>query len=376
MSFIDKQSAFRSFASQASAFIPDVAANVDQKSISPKKYAGRYTVTLIPGDGIGPDISESLKKVFEALNVPVDFEQYNLSGVNNEEGDNDELLQEALASLRRNKIGIKGPLYTQTSLTEPESMGVTMRKDLDMYASLSLCKNIPGVDTRMKNVDFAIIRENTEGEYSGLEHQSVPGVVESLKIITRAGAERIARFAFDYALKNNRKKVTIIHKANIMKLADGLFLRTCREVAKEYELHGITCNDMIVDNASMQLVSRPQQFDVMVMPNLYGSIVSNIGAGLIGGPGLVPGCTIGREYALFELGCRQVGLELQNKNVANPTAMLLSAVMMLRHLNLNEYADRISNAVHCTIETGKVRTKDLGGNSTTEEFTAAVIANL
>ncbi|CDS05849.1 hypothetical protein LRAMOSA08377 [Lichtheimia ramosa] len=365
---------FRSFASQGSTLIP-VAANIDQNTISPTKYGGRYTVTLIPGDGIGPDISESLKKVFEALDVPVEFEQYNLSGVNNDQ-DNDELLQEALASLRRNKIGIKGPLYTQTSLTEPESMGVTMRKDLDMYASLSLCKNMPGVETRMKNVDFAIIRENTEGEYSGLEHQSVPGVVESLKIITRAGAERIARFAFDYALKNNRKKVTIIHKANIMKLADGLFLRTCRQVAKEYELHGITCNDMIVDNASMQLVSRPQQFDVMVMPNLYGSIVSNIGAGLIGGPGLVPGCTIGREYALFELGCRQVGLELQNKNVANPTAMLLSAVMMLRHLNLNEYADKISNAVHCTIEAGKVRTKDLGGNNTTEEFTAAVIANL
>ncbi|KAI9318037.1 isocitrate dehydrogenase, NAD-dependent [Dichotomocladium elegans] len=368
----NKQSAFRSFASYASTAIP-TPAPVEQKTIFPKKYGGKYTVTLIPGDGIGPDIAESLKEVFRAANVPVEFEQYNVSGLTSEDSD---LFVEAMASLRRNKVGVKGPLYTQTSLTEPESMGVTMRKDLEMYASLSLCKNIQGVDSRLKSVDIAIIRENTEGEYSGLEHESVPGVVESLKVITRAGAERIARFAFDFALKNNRKKVTIIHKANIMKLADGLFLRTCRDVAKEYEHHGIQVNDMIVDNTCMQLVSRPQQFDVMVMPNLYGSIVSNIGAGLIGGPGLVPGCTIGREYALFEPGCRQVGLELLNKNIANPTAMLLSAVLMLRHLNLDSYADQISSAVHQTIAERKVRTADLGGSNTTQEFTAAVIANL
>jgi isocitrate dehydrogenase (NAD+) len=209
-----------------------------------------------------------------------------------------------------------------------------MRQQLDIYASVVLCKSLPGFPTRHDNVDFAIIRENTEGEYSGLEHQSFPGVVESLKVSTRAKAERICRFAFDFALKNDRKKVTCVHKANIMKLGDGLFLNTFRRVAKEYESSGITANDMIVDNTSMQLVAKPQQFDVMVMPNLYGAIVSNIGAALVGGPGIVPGCNVGRDYALFEPGCRHVAKDIMNTNKANPAAMILSATMMLRHLGL------------------------------------------
>ncbi|KAI8140073.1 isocitrate dehydrogenase, NAD-dependent [Fennellomyces sp. T-0311] len=367
-----KQTAVRSFASQTGTAIP-TPAPAEQKNIFPKKYGGKYTVTLIPGDGIGQEIAESLKDVFKAANAPVEFEQYDVSGLTSED---EALFQESLASLRRNKVGIKGTLFTPTSKLGHKSFNVTMRKDLDMYASLSLCKNIPGVPSRLDNVDIAIIRENTEGEYSGLEHQSVPGVVESLKIITRVKTERIARFAFDFALKNNRKKVTAVHKANIMKLADGLFLRTCRDVAKEYEHHGIKFNDMIVDNTAMQLVSRPQQFDVMVMPNLYGSIVSNVGAGLIGGPGLIPGCNIGREYAMFEPGSRHVGLDLQNKNAANPTAMLLSSVMMLRHLNLDDYANRISSAVYDTIKSNTARTADMGGNSSTKEFTAAVISKL
>ncbi|KAI9023775.1 isocitrate dehydrogenase, NAD-dependent [Phycomyces nitens] len=361
----------RSFASQVSS-IP-IPAPAEQSTIFPKKYGGKYTVTLIPGDGIGQEIAASLKDVFKAANVPVEFEQYDVSGLTSSD---EALFQESLASLRRNKIGIKGVMFTPTSMLGHKSFNVTMRKDLDMYASLSLCKNVPGVPSRLSNVDIAIIRENTEGEYSGLEHQSVPGVVESLKIITRAKTERIARFAFDFALKNNRKKVTIVHKANIMKLADGLFLRTCREVAEEYKHHGIAYNDMIVDNTAMQLVSRPQQFDVMVMPNLYGNIVSNVGAGLIGSPGLIPGCNIGSEYAIFEPGCRHVGLDLQDKNAANPTAMLLSSVMMLRHLNLHEHANRISNAVYETIESGEARTADIGGTQTTKEFTAAVITKL
>ncbi|KAG1221198.1 hypothetical protein G6F35_006162 [Rhizopus arrhizus] len=315
-------------------------------------------------------IASSVKDVFKAANVPIEFEQYDVSGLTSED---DKLFQESIASLRRNKVGIKGTLFTPTSKLGHKSFNVTMRKDLDMYASLSLCKNFPGVKSRLSDVDIAIIRENTEGEYSGLEHQSVPGVVESLKIITRAKTERIARFAFDFAVKNNRKKVTIIHKANIMKLADGLFLRTCRDVAKEYEHHGIQVNDMIVDNTAMQLVSRPQQFDVMVMPNLYGNIVSNVGAGLIGSPGLIPGCNIGREFAMFEPGCRHVALDIQNQNSANPTAMLLSSVMMLRHLNLDEHANRISSAVYETISSGNARTVDIGGTSTTKEFTNAVI---
>ncbi|ORZ17139.1 isocitrate dehydrogenase, NAD-dependent [Absidia repens] len=366
-----KKVAVRSFASQSTS-IP-TPAPVEQKTINPKKYGGKYTVTLIPGDGVGQETAASLKDVFKAANVPVEFEQYDVSGLTSEDED---LFQESLASLRRNKVGIKGTLFTPTSRLGHKSFNVTMRKDLDIYASLSLCKNVPGVESRLSNVDIAIIRENTEGEYSGLEHQSVPGVVESLKIITRAKTERIARFAFDFAVKNNRQKVTAVHKANIMKLADGLFLRTCRDVAKEYEHHGIQFNDMIVDNTAMQLVSRPQQFDVMVMPNLYGNIVSNVGAGLVGGPGLIPGCNIGREYAMFEPGCRHVGMDLLNKNAANPTALLLSSVMMLRHLNLDEYAARISNAVYETIETGAARTVDMGGKDTTREFTAAVMSKL
>ncbi|KAI9491850.1 isocitrate dehydrogenase, NAD-dependent [Zychaea mexicana] len=358
--------------SRPSTAVP-VPAPGDQQTFFPKKYGGKYTVTLIPGDGVGKENTNALKAVFKAANVPVEFEQYDVSGIADE---HDQLFQESLASLRRNKVGIKGIFFTSPEKDSRTSFNVTMRKELDMYASLSLVRNITGVPSRMKDIDFAIIRESTEGEYSGLEHESVDGVVESLKIITKEKTERIARFAFDFALKNNRKKVTIIHKANIMKLADGLFLRTCREVAKEYEHHGIQYNDLIVDNTCMQLVSRPQQFDVMVMPNLYGSIVSNIGAGLIGGPGLVPGCSIGREYAMFEPGCHQVGLELQDKGIANPTALLLSSVMMLRHLNLNEHADAISNAVFETIESGKAKTHDMGGENTTKEFTDAVIANL
>jgi len=234
-----------------------------------------------------------------------------------------------------------------------------------------LIKNIPGYETRHKNVDLCIIRENTEGEYSGLEHQSVSGVVESLKIITRAKSERIAKFAFAFALANNRQKVTCIHKANIMKLADGLFRNTFKKVAEDYPT--LTSNDMIVDNASMQCVSKPQQFDVMVMPNLYGGILSNIGAGLVGGPGIVPGCNIGRDVAVFEPGCRHVGLDIKGKDQANPTALLLSANMMLRHIGLDDHANRISKALYDVIGAGKVRTRDMGGNSTTQEFTRAIL---
>ncbi|KAF9360412.1 isocitrate dehydrogenase (NAD(+)) idh1 [Mortierella sp. NVP85] len=337
------------------------------------KLGGRYTVTLIPGDGVGQEIAAAVKTIFRATNVPVDWEQFDVSGYTSAD---DTLFKRSVESLRRNKVGLKGILYTPVSSLDHSSFNVTIRKDLDMYASLVLCKNIPGYPTRHKGVDFAIIRENTEGEYSGLEHQSYPGVVESLKVITRAGSERIARFAFDFALRNNRKKVTCIHKANIMKLADGLFLKTCREVAKEYANSGIKFDDMIVDNASMQLVSRPQQFDVMVMPNLYGNIVSNVGAGLVGGPGIIPGCNIGREYAMFEPGCRHVGRDIQGQNTANPSAMILSSVMMLHHLGLNDHANKIANAVSKTILNGAVKTRDMGGSNTTTDFVFDVISNL
>ena len=218
---------------------------------------------------------------------------------------------------------------------------------------------------------MCIIRENTEGEYSGLEHQSVSGVVESLKIITRAKSERIARFAYSFALANNRKKVTCIHKANIMKLADGLFRNTVKKVGEDFPT--LTSNDMIVDNASMQCVSRPQQFDVMVMPNLYGGILTNIAAALVGGPGVVPGCNMGRDVAVFEPGCRHVGLDIKGKDQANPTALLLSGTMLLRHLGLDDHANRISRAVYEVIGGGKHNTRDMGGDTTTHEFTRSVL---
>ncbi|KAK0242677.1 hypothetical protein EDD85DRAFT_785734 [Armillaria nabsnona] len=369
---------------------------------SPTKYGGVYTVTLIPGDGIGQEITDSVKEIFEHVNAPIEWEQYDVSGMSSS---GEALFKQAMESLKRNRVGLKGILFTPISQSGHISWNVAMRQQLDIYASVVLCKSLPGFPTRHSNVDFAIIRENTEGEYSGLEHQSYPGVVESLKVSTRAKAERISRFAFDFALKNNRKvslvwfrtgyiynlttmqKVTCVHKANIMKLGDGLFLNTFRRVAEDYKSSGIAFNDMIVDNTSMQLVAKPGQFDVMVMPNLYGAIVSNIGAALVGGPGIVPGCNVGRDYALFEPGCRHVASDIMGTNKANPAAMILSATMMLRHLGwkmlkmhdaarLDSIANNIASATFGVINEGKVRTVDMGGSATTSEFTSAIIKNL
>ncbi|KIR54554.1 isocitrate dehydrogenase, NAD-dependent [Cryptococcus gattii Ru294] len=350
-----------------------MATLTDEKRL-PSKFGGKYTVTLIPGDGIGQEVADSVKEVFDALKVPVQWEQYNVSG---ETTGGEALFQEAMDSLKRNKVGLKGILYTPVDQSGHNSWNVAMRQQLDIYASVVVCKSLPGLATRHSNVDFAIIRENTEGEYSGLEHQSFPGVVESLKVSTRAKAERIARFAFDFALKNNRKKVTCVHKANIMKLGDGLFLNTCKRVAEqEYGHTGIKFESMIVDNTAMQLVSKPQQFDVMVMPNLYGAISTNIGSALVGGPGITPGCNFGREYALFEPGCRHVGKDIMGTNKANPIALMLSATMMLRHLGLESQANLIAGATYDLVKEGKVRTADIGGNSTTTDVTEALINRL
>ncbi|KAI5857880.1 hypothetical protein BZA05DRAFT_108840 [Tricharina praecox] len=348
-----------------------MATTVESDIFKPTKFGGKYTVTLIPGDGIGAEVSESVKTIFKQDNVPVDWEQVDVTGVQSGKVDPELLFRESVNSLKRNKVGLKGILFTPVERSGHQSFNVALRQELDIYASVVMIKNLPGYKTRHSNVDMCIIRENTEGEYSGLEHQSVPGVVESLKIVTKMKSERISKFAFSFATANNRKKVTCIHKANIMKLADGLFRRTFQEVAKQYPQ--IETNDMIVDNASMQAVSRPQQFDVLVMPNLYGSILSNIGAALVGGPGIIPGANMGREHAVFEPGCRHVGLDIKGKDQANPTAMILSATMMLRHLGLDDHATRISKAVYGVIADGKVRTKDMGGNSSTHDFTNAVL---
>jgi isocitrate dehydrogenase (NAD+) len=311
-------------------------------------------------------VAEAVKTVFKADNVPIEWEQVDVSGVESGDKLSEDLFRESIASLKRNKLGLKGNLiasspsafqltvqgilHTPIERSGHSSFNVALRQELDIYASICLIKNIPGYETRHKNVDIVIIRENTEGEYSGLEHHTVPGVVESLKIVTRAKSERISKFAFSFALANNRKKVTCIHKANIMKLADGLFRNSFKKVAEDYPT--LEVNDMIVDNASMQAVSRPQQFDVMVMPNLYGSILSNIGSALVGGPGIVPGANMGRNVAVFEPGCRHVGLDIKGSDKANPTALLLSGSMLLRHLGLDEHANRISKAVYDVIADG------------------------
>ncbi|THU51250.1 hypothetical protein C4D60_Mb06t29010 [Musa balbisiana] len=327
-------------------------------------------VTLIPGDGIGPLVTGAVQQVMEAMHAPILFETYEVHG------DMTAVPAEVIESIRRNKVCLKGGLRTPLG-GGVSSLNMQLRKELDLYASLVHCFNLQGLPTRHEKVDIVVIRENTEGEYSGLEHEVVPGVVESLKVITKFCSERIAKYAFEYAYLNNRKKVTAVHKANIMKLADGLFLESCREVATKYP--GIKYNEIIVDNCCMQLVSKPEQFDVMVTPNLYGNLVANTAAGIAGGTGVMPGGNVGQDHAVFEQGASagNVGNEkIMEQKKANPVALLLSSAMMLRHLRFPSFADRLETAVKRVIADSKYRTKDLGGSSTTQEVIDAVIAKL
>jgi isocitrate dehydrogenase (NAD+) len=325
-------------------------------------------VTIFPGDGIGPEISEAVMKIFEAAKAPIDWEHHTISTHAVTPG-GDLISEEALESVRRNKVGLKGPFATPIGKGH-RSLNLTLRKALQLYANVRPCKTIPGFQTKYDNVDIVTIRENTEGEYSGLEHEVVPGVVENLKVITRHASERIARFAFKYARDNGRGRVTAVHKATLMKLVDGLFLECCREAAAEYP--DIEYDEMLIDNAMLQMASRPEKFDVMVMPNLYGDIASDLGAGLIGGLGLTPSGNIGEEASVFE-AVHGTAPDIAGQNLANPTALLLSAVMMLRHMELHEYADRVGNAAMAVITDGQHRTRDLGGKATTSDFTNAII---
>ncbi|CAH0382504.1 unnamed protein product [Bemisia tabaci] len=329
--------------------------------------------TLIPGDGVGPELVHCVLEVFKAAQVPVEFETFFLSEVNQAMS---APLEEVEESINRNGICLKGvlatPDYSHTG--ELETLNMKLRRNLDLYANVVHVKSLPGVKLRHQNIDCVIIREMTEGEYSALEHESVKGVVECLKIVTKRKSQRIAKFAFDYATKNNRKKVTAVHKANIMKLGDGLFLNSCKEIAKLYPK--IEFEQIIVDNCTMQIVSNPQQFDVMVTPNLYGNILDNLSSGLVGGAGVVAGASYSSECVVFEPGARHTYAEAVGKNVANPTAMLLASAKMLSHINLQYYGDLIRNAVNRVLKAGKVRTKDLGGQATTQEYIFAIISNL
>ncbi|EME27586.1 isocitrate dehydrogenase (NAD+) [Galdieria sulphuraria] len=326
-----------------------------------------HTVTVLPGTTIGKETSSSLMNIFHAAGVPVKFEV--LEVTNPEEG----VPEDVQFSLRKNRVAIKGPFPTNP-LSTKDSFNISVRRGNDLFANVVHCFNIPGVKSRYNDVDIVLIRENTEGEYSGLEHETIPGVVENLKVISERASMRIAEYAFQYATKNGRKKVTCVHKANIMKMADGLFLECCRRVASKYPF--IQFDSMIVDNTCMQLVSRPEQFDVMVLPNLYGNIVGNIVAGILGGPGLFPGANIGEHMAVFEQGARHSGRNIGGQNIANPTGVILSGVMMLRYLQLSSYANRIEFAVLEALKNSKNHTADIGGNASTTDFTQAVIDNL
>ncbi|MCA8922729.1 MAG: isocitrate/isopropylmalate dehydrogenase family protein [Planctomycetes bacterium] len=328
-----------------------------------------HRVTLIPGDGIGPEITDAALRVIEATGVAFEWRRLDVGEVSLAKGG--ELLpQEVFDSIRETKVALKGPVATPVGKGH-RSVNVTIRKTLDLYACLRPIKSLPGVKTRFENVNFVIVRENTEGLYSGIEHMVTDTVAESLKIITEKGSTRIARFAFEYAKKNGIKRVTAVHKANIMKVSDGLFLRCAQAVRADYP--EIDYDEMIVDNCAMQLVRWPEQFGVLVMNNLYGDILSDLGAGLIGGLGVSPGANLNAELALFE-PIHGTAPDIAGKGWANPTALLMSAALMLEHLDERAAAAKLRRGLEATLGAGEHVTRDLGGKASTTEFADAVIA--
>jgi isocitrate dehydrogenase (NAD+) len=329
----------------------------------------KHTITLIPGDGIGPEVSAATVQVVEAAGASIEWETH-YAGAQALEKFGDTLPEELLESIKRNRVALKGPITTPVGKGFT-SVNVGLRKALDLYANLRPVRALPNVPSRYPELDLVVVRENTEDLYSGIEHVVVPGVVESIKVITEKASTRIARFAFDYARQEGRKKVTAVHKANIMKLSDGLFLDCFRNVSKDYP--EIEADDKIVDNACMQLVMRPGQFDIMLLENLYGDIVSDLCAGLIGGLGLVPGANIGELGAVFE-AVHGSAPDIAGQGIANPTALLQSAILMMRHLGEREVAERVESAMLKVFKEGKVRTRDIGGQASTGDFAAAIIA--
>ena len=326
-----------------------------------------HTITLIPGDGIGPEVTEAVVRIIDAAGVSIEWERHD-AGVVAVERTGQTLPVDLIDSIRRNTVALKGPVTTPIG-EGFTSVNVGLRKALDLYANLRPVWNLAGIDARFDGVDLVIVRENTEDLYAGLEHQVVPGVVESLKIITERASTRIAQFAFTHARRQGRKRVTAIHKANIMKLSDGLFLECSRRVAREYP--EITYDERIVDAACMHLVVNPAQFDVLLLPNLYGDIVSDLCAGLVGGLGVVGAANLGTEMAVFE-AVHGSAPDIAGKQIANPTALLLSAVLMLRHIDEGAAADRIMRGLDAVLGARQIRTRDLGGTASTIAFADAV----
>lgn len=327
-------------------------------------------VTLVKGDGIGPEISDAVLKIIEAAGVNIDWD-IQTAGVNVIEKEGSPLPQRVLDSVKQNKVALKSPVTTPIGKGF-RSVNVQLRKELDLYANLRPCYNLPNIKTRYDNVDIVVVRENTEDLYAGIERQVDEDTAESIKRITRSASERIAQFAFEYAVKNNRKEVCTVTKANICKLSDGLFLDSARKVAERYPQ--IKHREILVDNCCMQLVQNPNQFDVLLLPNLYGDIVSDLCAGLIGGLGIAQGANIGKDYAVFE-PVHGSAPDIAGQDKANPTAMLMSAIEMLNYINEQEAGMRIKKALFKTLE-DEIKTADLGGSAKCSEFTDAIIARL
>jgi isocitrate dehydrogenase (NAD+) len=326
-----------------------------------------HTITLIPGDGIGPEVTAAVVRIFVAAGLAIDWDRQD-AGLSAFKASGQSLPAQLLDSVRRNTVALKGPVTTPIA-EGFTSVNVGLRKALDLYVNLRPVKNLAGVPSRFQDVDLIIVRENTEDLYAGLEHQIVPGVVESLKIITAKASTRIAQFAFEHARRSGRARVTAIHKANIMKLSDGLFLESCRAVAAGFP--DLAYDERIVDATCMHLVMHPEKLDVLLLPNLYGDIVSDLCAGLVGGLGVVPGANIGTAAAVFE-AVHGSAPDIANQNVANPTALLLSGLLMLDHLGERATADRIRAALMRVLSAGAARTRDLGGTASTTEFTDAI----
>ena len=328
-----------------------------------------HKVTLIPGDGIGPEVTQAVVRVLEATGAKFEWARF-AAGAEAFEIHGEYIPAALYASIERNRVALKGPVTTPIG-GGFKSINVTLRKKFDLFANLRPIRNLPGLDTKYPGVDLVIVRENTEGEYVGLEHEVVPGVVESIKVITEKGSTRIALFAFEYARKHGRKKVHSIHKANIMKLSDGLFLRCARQVAEAFP--DITYGEHLIDNTCMQLVMNPYQYDTLLLENLYGDIVSDLCAGLVGGLGLAPGANLGVDCAIFE-AVHGSAPDIAGKDVANPTALLQSAILMLRHLDETAAADKAQRALEAVYTERKSLTRDVGGTAGTTQFTDAILA--
>ncbi|EDW56159.1 probable isocitrate dehydrogenase [NAD] subunit alpha, mitochondrial isoform X1 [Drosophila sechellia] len=349
-----------------------VVSQVNATPAASRSYSsGTKKVTLIPGDGIGPEISAAVQKIFTAANVPIEWEAVDVTPVRGPDGKFG-IPQAAIDSVNTNKIGLKGPLMTPVGKGH-RSLNLALRKEFNLYANVRPCRSLEGYKTLYDDVDVVTIRENTEGEYSGIEHEIVDGVVQSIKLITEEASKRVAEYAFQYAKNNNRKKVTVVHKANIMRMSDGLFLRCVRDMAQKFP--EIQFEEKYLDTVCLNMVQNPGKYDVLVMPNLYGDILSDMCAGLVGGLGLTPSGNMGLNGALFE-SVHGTAPDIAGKDLANPTALLLSAVMMLRHMELNTYADKIERAAFETIKEGKYLTGDLGGRAKCSEFTNEICAKL